>query len=204
MRKIILLSYLILAVINISAQEDVSQESLSIERVITNEDLSKEKLRDKTKQWFAVTFNSSNDVIQLDTNDLIIGNTVSQHTIMQSTVAIPATFYYTINIKFKNGRCKIIVDNIYSEVSGYKTIVSNVTMNFEEWLLLYEDQISKMKDTDLKRMSEKTLKNKKLLKQSFESSVNVQKQIQNIAIKDANGFINSLETFLLEKPNDEW
>mgnify|MGYP001340701701 CR=1 FL=1 len=82
----------------------------------------------KAKEWFALSFNSAKDVIQMDERPTtIIGKgTVSVNfptEVMKKTFFIPMLVNFTFSSKFKDGRCKydLIITDVNSSNSGYPT-----------------------------------------------------------------------------------
>ena len=80
----------------------------------------------KAKEWFVLTFNSANEVIQMDERPEVIIAKGSVPVDFRSTyknkmVTAPLSVHFTLSSKFKDGRYKyeLTISSVGSGVSGY-------------------------------------------------------------------------------------
>lgn len=91
--------------------------------VVQTEGRNADQLYAKAKEWFALSFNSANDVIQLDdpTNKKIIGKGVQSITYTVGKTPTSMDVHYTLMVETKDNRYKQSVSNIYfSSLAGEK------------------------------------------------------------------------------------
>jgi len=87
--------------------------------VIQVDEVKKEELYSRAKKWFATTYKSSKDVIQLD--DKENGEIVGKGNFKITYYARDPIVNHTITISVKDGRFKyVITDLVYSDVQGDK------------------------------------------------------------------------------------
>ena len=119
MKKLILVLFTAFAVSNSYAQ------SSAITEVVPVEGASKTELYNRAKLWFAKTFKSAKDVIQLDDkeNGQIIGNGAISYS---APAGIPGYnfsgyFYFTVTVEVKDNRFKYTFENFRHEANkdGY-------------------------------------------------------------------------------------
>ncbi|MDN3642922.1 DUF4468 domain-containing protein [Lutimonas halocynthiae] len=106
-RKILVL--LIFTSISLTAQE-----TLKFERVIETDSVGKELIFVSVNDWFATTYNSANDVIQMADKDagVIVGNgSMSFNYKGMSYVCYEGYLKYTIKVYIKDNRFKVVLTN---------------------------------------------------------------------------------------------
>lgn len=73
---------------------------------------TQDELYSKAREWFASTYNSAQNVIQMDSKEDIIGKALMQ----VYYKGFPYGYiHYTISIYFKDGKYKYVVSNFYHE-----------------------------------------------------------------------------------------
>ena len=100
-------------------QHTFSQESFTISKVITTEEVGKSMIYVAINDWFATTYNSANDVIQMADKEagIIIGNGSMDY----SKKGIAYMCYggwlkYTIKVYMKDNRFKVDITNFRHSV----------------------------------------------------------------------------------------
>lgn len=115
------------------------------------------------KDWFAVTFNSSNDVIQLDDSiqKKIIGKGIKKvyYPVRKTNVAIDV--YFTLVVQFKDGKYKYDLNNSEVKTLGGQSYTYSELqdMGTEEGIRAYN-----------KRMGTSWAMGKKLIQESIETN----------------------------------
>lgn len=91
-----------------------STGKVTYEDVITIDGLSASQIYVRGNEWFAKTFNSANDVIQMQDKEAhkIIGKGAISVVLRRANVGY---FYYTISFYAKDGRFKYEITDIYHE-----------------------------------------------------------------------------------------
>lgn len=81
---------------------------------VVNENGSKDELYSRAREWFAKTYNSAQNVIQMDDKDKIVGKALMQvyHKAFGKD-HISGYINYTISIYFKDGKYKYEITNFY-------------------------------------------------------------------------------------------
>src|SRR5665647_853674 len=81
-----------------------------------------DQLYSTAKEWFALTFKSSNDVIQLDNpaEKKIIGKRVQQVEYIVSKIPVFMNVYFTLTVQFKDNRYKYDILSTEIKSSGGK------------------------------------------------------------------------------------
>lgn len=96
-----------------------SQESQSFEKVIQAEGISKKNLFSSGYDWFASSFNTANEVIQMADKEagIIIGNGSLEYGYKGlSYICYNGWVKYTVKVYFKDNRYKVIVTNLSHSV----------------------------------------------------------------------------------------
>ena len=90
-----------------------AQKPLSYSEVIQQEGKSSTEIYKSVKKWFAKTFKSAQDVIQYDgADEEINGKAVIVFDVNNITwAAASGLIYYNIEVKVKDGRFKILLEN---------------------------------------------------------------------------------------------
>lgn len=109
MKKTILLITFILSFINSNAQYKFKWD------VTDSVPKTKEQIYSDTKVFIAKTWRSAQNVIQNDDkeagNIIVVGNSI--HKVFYSLNTYNFVYRYTIEFKMKDGKYKIIIDNVY-------------------------------------------------------------------------------------------
>ena len=114
MRKAIIILVIILTTIAVNAQtiSEIPKKNLSFEKVIQTENINKTDLFISVNEWFATSYNSANDVIQMSDKEAgkIIGKGVMNCN-MDGNSSYDGKINYTINVAIKDNRYKVILSN---------------------------------------------------------------------------------------------
>lgn len=91
----------------------MAQEPLSYSEVIPQEGKTSSEIYKSVKKWFANTFRSAQGVIQYDgAGEEVSGKAVIAYEEKSMTwAAASGLIYYNIDVKVKDGRFKIVLDN---------------------------------------------------------------------------------------------
>ena len=96
------------------AQQTFSQESFTISKVITTEEVGKSMIYVAINDWFATTYNSANDVIQMADKEagIIIGNGSTEYSKKGlAYMCYGGWLKYTIKVYMKENRFKVDITN---------------------------------------------------------------------------------------------
>ena len=143
-KKVLLFLVVVCIYSNLNAQLPMKDNDVVYEGVITVEDVSKDILFDRLYEWFAKTYNSANNVIQLKDKESgkIIGKGVFSIVYYQRK----PTISYTISVFVRDGRFKYVVDQIsYRDIQGDSFSIENFPQSWFGKKKLYEtinDKIS--------------------------------------------------------------
>lgn len=87
---------------------------ISFVYVVQVNDLSKDELYSRAREWFTVKYNSADAVLQMEEkeNGLLIGYAFTDMTIMEAGLGDIEKMYYTIKIYTKDGRYKCVITDI--------------------------------------------------------------------------------------------
>ena len=110
----LLFGLLLIASLNINAQEN-----LKFEKVIKTDSIGKSLLYATINDWFASTYNSANDVIQMSDKDagIIIGNgSMSYSKKGMFYMCYSGYLKYTIKVYVKDNRFKVVLTNFNHSV----------------------------------------------------------------------------------------
>ena len=92
---------------------DSTTHLITYEGVITVQG-SKDQLYSKGREWFAKTYNSAQNVIQMDDKDEIVGKALMQVYYKRLGMQREGGYInYTISIYFKDGKYKYLITNFY-------------------------------------------------------------------------------------------
>jgi hypothetical protein len=118
MKKVLLLLSLFLMGITASAQESV----LSYSEIIQSEGMSALDLYKNARNWMARTYGSSKEVIEYDqVGEEITGNGIIPFTVNNMTWSFTSgRIRYVVNMKFRDGRYKVTVENFQHESMDLK------------------------------------------------------------------------------------
>jgi hypothetical protein len=136
MKTILNLTFTLLFINAVIAQNN---EQLIYSDVIELENVSQDDLYNRGKIWFANTYVSANDVIQLDdkSSGLIIGKGVYRYDpkVFNANARTVGVIRYTVKLFFKDGRYKYEIGNFNHEstsVSSYGGIDFGLITNETE------------------------------------------------------------------------
>jgi len=113
--KKLMTGFIILMTINLSAQDVIS-----FEKVIKTDSIGKALLFSKIHEWFATTYNSANDVIQMVDKDagIIIGKGSMKYFYGKHS-SYNGNINYTIKVYVKDNRYKVILSNFKHSGLGF-------------------------------------------------------------------------------------
>lgn len=97
------------------------------EEVVQVDGATQEELYNRAKIWFAETFRSAKEVIQLDNKEegKIIGKGVSSFIVNAGTaIESDIPLYFTIDLQMKDGRYKILFSNMRTHVAAIEMWIS--------------------------------------------------------------------------------
>ena len=195
---------LLLLPLSVLAQFQSNDEGLLYyEEVVQADSLSKQEIHSKVNEWFSVSFNDSNSVIKMNTESKIIGNGNSSFSVQFNMSQIPYRLEYSITVDFKDERYKILINNIYSKANGFESPIAKTEMSYKEWLSAYKKQIEEM-DPDTKKLIEKQLSKEKVMRQTYQASVDVQKKVYNQAVYEITNIVESLKSHVRSNQNNDW
>ncbi len=100
-----------------SAPVDTTTGKINFTEVVKEDSLNQEQLYSNAKEWFAKTFNSANDVLQMDdkSSGKLIGKGLSMITIPMGITNVPEKMWFTVIIEVKNGRYRYSFTDITFE-----------------------------------------------------------------------------------------
>lgn len=89
---------------------DKDKKAFIVEQVIELDSMTKEQIHNKTKAWFAESFNSAKDVVTSDVpeEDLMTGRFTHSYVIFGNSVP----FTHNIKILYKDFKAKVLISNI--------------------------------------------------------------------------------------------
>lgn len=154
-----------------------------------------EKLYTSAKEWFALTFKSSNDVIQLDdpAEKKIIGKGVKQVEYLVRKIPLFMNVYFTLSVQFKDNRYKYDIQSneIKSGVGKDYTYKELKLMATEEGLTEY-----------YKRMGVKPWI---VGKKNFQENLENNKSVVILIESNLHGIVDNLTSALKkEDKKDNW
>ncbi|MFH1001137.1 MAG: DUF4468 domain-containing protein [Bacteroidota bacterium] len=98
-----------------------SQKPLLFEKIIKTDSLDKEDLYSVIYEWFASSYNSSNDIIQMadKENGIIIGQGKIKYVpIKYGYICYSGYIDYTVRVDIKDKRYRIVLSNFYLKNHG--------------------------------------------------------------------------------------
>ena len=101
-----------------------STNLIEFEEIVAVEGMSKNDLYYKAKEWFARTFNSANDVVQMENieSGKIIGKGISDIIVNFLGSKTKEMLHYTLILSVKDGRYRLKLTNFYFQVYPDPTI----------------------------------------------------------------------------------
>jgi hypothetical protein len=174
---------------------DSTKKELIYSEVVQSPNYSSNQIYLNVNEWFAKTYNSSNNVIQLNDkeNGKIIGKggfTISP--IYQwGNIKTPQTFFvsYTLTIQIKDAKYKYEFSNITVRVAQENTPISIETYY----------NVSKEK---LREEATKSVKNEKQIEKLVESIYNFQNEIFKLSDENILSIIKSIKNNTVTKKED--
>lgn len=129
-----------LVISNLSAQEKLLEIFPAVDNKITYSEIvdvketSQSELHQRAKIWFAKTFNSSKNVIQLDEDSLLIGKGFYEIIIDESALGGQIMrVWVTISIEFKENRYRYIITDLIGETIGTYGTKSPIEIYNNKW-----------------------------------------------------------------------
>jgi len=114
--KIKLMTFIVIMFVSLSSK---GQEVLTFTDVVKIDSISKNELYNRAKLWFATTFNSLKDVLQIEDKDAgqLVGNSLFKYTptVFNANARIVGNIKLTIKIFVKDGRYKYEFTNFIHE-----------------------------------------------------------------------------------------
>ena len=89
---------------------------LEYTEVFEFDSMSAQELRVKTKDWFALKFNSARDVITSSTPNMVTGRYLNRYMLGSEW----SFYWHTIIVMFKNNRMKVTITDMRSNKNGFK------------------------------------------------------------------------------------
>lgn len=149
----------------------------------------------KAKEWYATTFNSAQDVIQMDEKGVVIiakglFNANYSSIVMGKEYIVPMNIYFTLSTKFKEGRYKY--DLVITEVGNnagaakypYTTYINSTTAEGYD-----------------KMMAEQGIK---VGKKAKANGIEGAKKFCNNVSVEADALIQSLKEAIISNGGDDW
>lgn len=179
---------LLLLPFSVTAQfQNTDEGNLYYEEVVQADSLSKQEIHTKVNEWFSEKFNSTNSEIRTKNTDKIVFNLVTPIDYKVNGMPYPANIDFTLTTEFKEGKYRLKFDNIYSNINGFRRIVNNKQMTFEEYKAFYKTQIDEMEGYT-KKASLKMLNNEKQMREVYKVAmrssedifINTQDKIEKI------------------------
>lgn len=110
-------------VIMFASLTNKGQEVFTFTDVVKIDSISKNELYNRAKLWFATTFNSSKDVLQIEDKDSgqLVGNSLFKYspTVFNASARTVGNIKFTIKIFVKDGRYKYEFTNFIHESNSY-------------------------------------------------------------------------------------
>lgn len=96
---------------------DSATRKIDYQGVVKADGLTKDELYTRAREWFAKTFNSAKDVIQMDDKSAgkIIGKGAANGSYFYLLTTIRFTLYYTVSITVKDGRYRYEITDIEAQ-----------------------------------------------------------------------------------------
>lgn len=163
----------------------VFSQELTFSKVFDVKGLSKETIRKKALEWFAITYKDSEEVIKMDTEDMVLGNGSLVYDYITKYAVIPNYISYNIKISFKEGKYKLDLDNYSFTTPQIKKSnpISNVEYTIEDAKLNYQKIIAETTDKMVLYALKKTLKSDEKLQKEVDL-INKINNERNQAIED--------------------
>ncbi|MCA0933096.1 DUF4468 domain-containing protein [Lutimonas saemankumensis] len=208
MNNLTLIIALILS-FNVFGQE-FEVEERGMTAVLKEENKSKSELFANINKWISITYNSSNDVIQLNDKEsgaiIIKGiNTVTYKNYMKELYprnkyiqgSVTQTFNHLIEINIKDEKYRVIykVTNVENDVQGIMMSLIDLRGSNEDRLYLYEElfKANAKGGVSKKKMEEMIVCQKKGLK-----------EMNDILILNVKSTIHSLRSFVKQELEEDW
>lgn len=118
---------------------DSSTNLITYQEVVDAKGATKDQLYIKGREWFAKSFKSANDVIQMDDKDAgkIIGKATSQGIYTSGGLSIPYKMLYTISITTKNNKYRYEITSFITQFTG--SVMNGVSAPMEQYYIMYSE-----------------------------------------------------------------
>lgn len=167
-----------------------AQEPLSYSEVIQQEGKSSSEIYKNVKRWFANTFRSAQDVIQYDgAGEEVSGKAAINYEEKNLTYAAASGLvYYNIDVKVKEGRLRIVIDN-FIHTSTHPTWGKQWSIG-----LIYKNKPS---DDELKSIVHG------LSKKQYRG---VDERVRPICLQEISSLVASIKNFMAQQQqeDDNW
>jgi hypothetical protein len=175
---------------------DSTKKELIYSEVVQSPNNSSNQIYLNINEWFAKTYNSSNNVIQL--NDKESGKIIGKGGFTISpihqwgNIKTPQTFFvnYTLTIQIKDGKYKYEFSNITVRVTQ-----ENALFSIEAYYNINKEK--------LREEAAKSIKNEKQLEKLVESTYNFQNEIFKLSDENILSIIKSIKNNTVAK-KDDW
>jgi hypothetical protein len=175
---------------------DSTKKELIYSEVVQSPNNSSNQIYLNMNEWFAKTYNSSNNVIQL--NDKESGKIIGKGGFTISpihqwgNIKTPQTFFvnYTLTIQIKDGKYKYEFSNITVRVTH-----ENASFSIETYYNINKEK--------LREEAAKSIKNEKQLEKLVESTYNFQNEIFKLSDENILSIIKSIKNNAVAK-KDDW
>lgn len=179
-----------------------SDRSITYEEVVQIDSLSKNEIHKKVLSWFQKKYNSTNSEIRINSPEEILFNLVESIDYKVNGMPYPATIDFTMTTKLKDGKYKLIIEDLYSNINDFRKKVSDQQMTFEEYKIFYKSQIEEMEGYT-KEAAEKMLKNDKQMITVYNVAMKSNKDIFENSKAAIIETVNSLKENL-EGSDEDW
>jgi hypothetical protein len=117
--KALFLSLLLLPLMGIGQTLPKVANQYAFESVVQMDNTTQQELYSRARAWFATTFNSANDVLQLESKEegKLIGNGI---TVLRNGQH-PTKLHFTLNLQFKDGRYRWEMSNLAYSIGQAKS-----------------------------------------------------------------------------------
>ena len=121
MRKYLISLIALLSWTSLSYSQDTTHFTIPMEYIYSIDSMSQKELYSAFLSWVAVEFKSANNVIQNkdpETYEVVIRYSISSEYAMNRLSPMPGNTFLTLTFRCKDGKVKIVYDNIYFKGSG--------------------------------------------------------------------------------------
>ncbi len=171
-------------------------------------ELNKKELKEKTNRWVAKTYNNSNYVTRINNDDNILTkgafNVGADFSSYGATVYSERKVEYTLDLKFKDGRYKIIISDLMFDGTDASLSLAVYFMSLEQYRA-FSLKAMEQYDGIGKKAAIKRINDDKKFRKDYESQQDYGKKIIQQIVDKLEQIDLSLLSYLINKDNkDEW